>query len=195
MRPFSWVADSFQVSKILICTLFQSRASSYQGNVVRLLGVKINPKVTSGEPSKLPVRSYYLGELIFMLRSYYQFPLGLLFLSLIELLLIDHLPSLTEPNILQVHLELTLLLQSCNVNYISLSFCCSFQYTSSLATFSKETLFYFQGLGWGIRHFPVVISGFSMQFWDQNDQRSTSGQNDLKVNCRISNYQVSSISH
>ena len=93
-RPFSWVANLFQASKILIGTLFQSRPSSYQGNVIRLLGVKLNQKFTSGEPSKFPVCSYYLGDLILMLLSYYyQFPLGLLFFNLVELLLIDHSPS------------------------------------------------------------------------------------------------------
>ena len=93
-RPFSWVPKSFQLSKISICTLFQSRPSSYQGKVFRLLGVKLNQKVTSGKPSKVPVRSCYLGDLFFMLRSYYhQLPLVLLFFSLVELLLIDHSPS------------------------------------------------------------------------------------------------------
>ena len=80
-RPFLWAVKSYQVSKILICTLFQSRPSSYQGNVVRLLRVKSNQKVTSGKPSKFPVHSYHLGDLIFMLRSdYYQIALGLLIL-------------------------------------------------------------------------------------------------------------------
>ena len=93
-RPFSWVANSFQASKFSICTLFQSRPSSYQGNVVRRLGVKLNQKVISGEPSKFPVHSYYLGNLTLMLRSYYyQIALELLFFSLVELLLIDHSPS------------------------------------------------------------------------------------------------------
>ena len=79
-RPFLWVANSFQASKFSIRTLFQSRPSCYQGNVVRLLGVKLNQKVTSGEPSKFPVHSYYLGNLTLMLcLYYYQFPLGLLF--------------------------------------------------------------------------------------------------------------------
>ena len=79
-RPFLWVANSFQASKISTCTLFQSRPSSYQWNLVRLLGVKINQKVTSGEPSKFHVHSYYLGNLILMLRSYYYpFLLGLFF--------------------------------------------------------------------------------------------------------------------
>ena len=93
-RPFLWVANSFQTSKISICTLFQSRPFGYQGKVFRLLGVKSNQKVTSGKQSKIPVRSYYLGDLIFTLRSYYyQFPLGLLFFSLVEMLLIDHSPN------------------------------------------------------------------------------------------------------
>ena len=93
-RPFSWVANSFQASKILICTLFQSRRSSYQGNIVCLLGIKLNQKVTPGKPSKFPVQSYYLGNLTLMPRSYYyQNALGLLFFSLVEMLLIDHSPS------------------------------------------------------------------------------------------------------
>ena len=79
-RPFSWVANSFQASKFSICTLFQSWPSSYQGNVVRLLGVRLNEKVTSGKPSKYPVHSYCLGNLALMLcLSYCQFFLGLLF--------------------------------------------------------------------------------------------------------------------
>ena len=55
--PFSRVAKLLQASKISICTLFQSRSSSYQGNVVCLLGVKSNQKVTSAKPSKFSVRS------------------------------------------------------------------------------------------------------------------------------------------
>ena len=79
-RPFYWVAKSFQASKISICTLIQSRPSSYQGKVFRLLGVKLNQEATSGELSKNLVQSYYLGDLPPMLCSYYsQFPLGLLF--------------------------------------------------------------------------------------------------------------------
>ena len=93
-RPFSLVANSFQASKISICTLFQSRLFSYQRNVLRLLGVKLNQKVTSGRPSKFHVHSCYLGDLIPMLRSYcYQIAVGLLFFSLVELLLKDHSPS------------------------------------------------------------------------------------------------------
>ena len=93
-RPFLWIANSFQASKTSICTLFQSRPSSYQGNAVRLLGVKSNQKVTPGKPSNFPVRSYYLRDLILMLRSYYsQFLLRLLFFGLVELLLMDHSPS------------------------------------------------------------------------------------------------------
>ena len=93
-RPFSWLASSFQASKFSICSLFQSRPFSYQGNEVCLLGVKSNQKITSGKPSKFPVRSYYLGDSILMLRSfYYQFALGLLFFSPVELLLLDHSPS------------------------------------------------------------------------------------------------------
>ena len=93
-RPFSWVAKSFQASEISICTLFQPRLFSYQGNLVRLLGVKLNQKFISGKLSKFPVRSYFLGDLILMLRSYYyQIALGLLFFSLVELLLIDTSPS------------------------------------------------------------------------------------------------------
>ena len=93
-RPFSQVANSFQASKISICTLFKSRLTSYQGNAVRLLGVTSNQKVTFGKPSKFPVRSYYLRDLFFILRSYYyQIALGLLIISLVELLLIDQSPS------------------------------------------------------------------------------------------------------
>ena len=93
-RPFSWIANSFQASKFSICTLFQSRPSSHPGNLVRLLWIQLNQKVTSGKLRKFPVRSYYLGDLILMLRSYYyQIALRLLFLSLVELLLIEHLPS------------------------------------------------------------------------------------------------------
>ena len=93
-RPFTWVTNSFQASKFSIFTLFQSRPSSYQGNVVRLLGVKSNQKVISGKPSKFPVHSYFLGNLTLMPQSYYYpFLLGLLFFSPVELLLIDHSPS------------------------------------------------------------------------------------------------------
>ena len=93
-RPFSWVAASFQASKFLICTLFQSRASSYQGNVVLLLRVKLKQKVTSGSLSIFPVCLYFLGDLVLMLRCYdYQLPLGLFFFSVVELLLTDHSPS------------------------------------------------------------------------------------------------------
>ena len=53
-RPFSWVTKSFQASKISLCTLFQSRPSSYQGNVIRLLGVELGQKATSGELKKIP---------------------------------------------------------------------------------------------------------------------------------------------
>ena len=121
-RSFLWVANLFRASKFSICTLFQCRTSSYQGNVVRILGVKLNQKVTSGEPSKFPVHSYYLGNLTLRpLSHYYQFPLGLLFFSLIELLLIDHSPSLTDPDVYQVHFELNPLLRGCNVKFISLS--------------------------------------------------------------------------
>ena len=93
-RPFLWVANSFQASKISICTLFQSRPSNYQGKVFCLLGVKSNQKVTSGKPSKIPVHSYYLGNITLMpLSQKYQFPLGLLFFTLIDILLIAHSPS------------------------------------------------------------------------------------------------------
>ena len=93
-RPFSWLANSGQASKISICTLFQSRSFIYQGNLISLLGVKSNQKLTSGKPSKFPVCSYCLGDLILMLRSYYyHFPLGLLVFGPVELLLIDHSPS------------------------------------------------------------------------------------------------------
>ena len=86
-RPFLWVANTFQASKISICTLLQSRPSSYHGHVVCLLGVKSNQKVTSGKPCKIPIRSNYLGNLIHMLWSYYyQIALGLLFFSLVEIL-------------------------------------------------------------------------------------------------------------
>ena len=121
-RPFLCLANLFRASNISICSLFQSGTSSYQGNAARLLGVKLNQKVTSGEPSKSPVHSYYLGNLTLRpLSHYYQFPLGLLFFSLVELLLIDHSPSLTEPDVYQVHFELNPLHQGCNVKTISLS--------------------------------------------------------------------------
>ena len=42
--------------------------------------------------------------------------------------------------------------------------------------FSLVTHSHFHGLGWGIRHFPVLISGFSMQIWGQDAQRSSRGQ-------------------
>ena len=112
--PFTWVANSIQTSKTSICTLFQSRLSGYQENVVRLLGFNSNQKFTSGKPSNFPVCLNDLGDLIIMLRFYYyQFPLGLLYFSLVEMLLIDLLSSYTDPNVYQVHFELTLLLQVC----------------------------------------------------------------------------------
>ena len=121
-RPFPWKANLFQASKISLCTLFQSRPSSYQGNIIRLLGVELGQKTTSGELNNLPVLSYYLVNLTLMPRSdYYQFLLGLLFFSLIELLIVDHSPSLTEPKVYQVLFELNPLLQGCNVKAISLS--------------------------------------------------------------------------
>ena len=93
-RPFSWVADSFQASKISLCTLFQALPSSYQGNIVRLLGVKSNQKVTNGKPSKIPVHSYYLGNLILKLcLYYYQFLWDYFSFTLIDILLIAHSPS------------------------------------------------------------------------------------------------------
>ena len=58
-RSFSRVDNSFQASKSSICTLFQSRPSSYQGNVVCLLCVSLNQKVTSGEPNKFFVCSFF----------------------------------------------------------------------------------------------------------------------------------------
>ena len=111
-RNFSCVATSFLGSNVTICTLFQARLSSYQVNVARQLGPNLYQKVTSGKPSKPTSRSYYLGDLMIMLRSYcFQFFLGLLFLDLIELLLIDHLQFKLNPNFLK---STTPLMQSKN---------------------------------------------------------------------------------
>ena len=46
---------------------------------------------------------------------------GTTFLYLVELLLKDHLPKQTEPNVYQDLFKLTPLLQGCNVKAISLS--------------------------------------------------------------------------
>ena len=167
-------SNLFQASKISVCTIFQSRPSSNQGNAVRLVGVKSNQKVSSGKPSKFPVRSYYLGNITLMPQSYYLFPLGLLFFSLVDILFIAHSPSLIEPNVYQVHFELNPLLQGCNVKAISLSASVLvFNIYLFPPIFSKVTYSHFQGLGWEMRHLPVLILGLSMQFWGQKAQRST----------------------
>ena len=58
-------------------------------------------------------------------------------------------------------------------------------YTSFFPVFSKVAHSHFQGLGWKIRHFPVLILGISMQF----------GPKRPKVNLRSPRGQPGSIFH